>query len=113
MAAQVALRGIVVGIASLAVLLVLPGTASAGAEVVYPDGCGWGPDETDPESIPGTGITEFIPATYCKIVFTPSGRANFVIKGRLPEGTAVHPALRAPGVGVVTPSGRINAAGSF
>jgi hypothetical protein len=115
-------RSLSIAIVTLAGTFVVSGTAHAapgsgdrGAAIEYRDNCGWGPDPEVPgsEAITGTGITEFIPATYCKLVFTPSGRVNFVIRGLLPEGTSVHPALVDEYGTVVTPSGRISGTGSF
>jgi hypothetical protein len=108
--------GSVVGIA-VAVVVAGALPASAAAEVVHPEVCGFGPDPDveGSESIPGTGITDFIPATYCQIVFTENG-ANFVIRAELPEGYAVDQALVLKDEGsitVVTPSGAIVSKGSF
>lgn len=104
--------GLALGISGLALALAAP--ASAGADVVRPPGCGWGPDTGagETESIPGTGVTEVIPASSCQLVFTPTGRTNYVLRGELPEGASVDGALVGPGL-VVTPSGRINSHGSF
>ena len=103
--------GLTHGLSALAFALAVPAFADP-AEVVRPPGCGFGPDAPGGESIPGTGVTDFIPATACQVVFTPSGRANFVLKARLPEGASVDTALVGPGL-VVTPSGRVNSHGSF
>jgi hypothetical protein len=104
--------GVAVGALGLAVGAA--GPALAGAEVVRPPDCGWVPDAEagEAESIPGTGVTDPIAATACQLVFTPAGRVNYVLRGVLPEGASVQPALVGPGL-VVTPSGRINSHGSF
>lgn len=104
--------GVAVGV--LGLTMSMAGTALAGADVVRPPAgvCGFGPETPGGEAIPGTGVTEFIPATKCQIVFTPTGRNNFVIKATLPEDVSLDRALVEPGT-VVTPSGRINSHGSF
>ena len=103
--------GITQGMSVLALALAVP--ASAGpAEVIRPPDCGFAPEVPGDESIPGTGVTDLIPATACQVVITPNGRVNFVLKAQLPEGASVDPALVGPGL-VVTPSGRINSHGSF
>lgn len=88
------------------------GPALAGADVVRPPDCGFQPGPGEVESIPGTGVTEPIPASACQIVLTPTGRANYVIRAELPEGASLDRALLVQGT-VVTPSGRINGHGSF
>ena len=101
---------VAVGVAGLT--LVTAGPALAGADVVRPTECGYtlGPGET--EVIPGTGITENITASSCQIVFTPTGRANFVLRAEVPAGYSFDRALVAGGT-IVTPSGRIVGHGSF
>lgn len=99
-----------VGVAGLT--LGTAGPALAGANIVRPTQCGYtlGPGET--EVIPGTGITENIVASSCQIVFTPTGRANFVLHAEVPAGYSSERALVAGGT-IVTPSGRIMGHGSF
>ena len=105
--------GVAVGVVGLTLSTAGTAVAVAGADVVRPEtGCGFGPDTPGGEVIPGTGVTEIIPATACQIVFTPTGRNNFIIKAELPEGVFLDRALVGPGT-VVTPSGRINSHGSF
>jgi len=106
-------------IVGVAVAVVVGGAlpASAAAEIVNPENCGWAPDPDveGSESIPGTGITDPIAATYCQIVFT-DGRANYVIRGELPAGYSVEQALVLKdenGITVVSPSGAIVSKGAF
>ena len=80
--------------------------ASAGAAVLYPDGCGWSAGSVE-------GIDEFIPATYCQVVVTPSGKLQATLTGQLPEGFTLKQAYvnlnDCVGAGslVATPSGRV------
>jgi hypothetical protein len=112
MSTRSARRCVAVVLLGAAAAVTVPATAHAGAEVVRPTGCGHGLAPGDTEVIPGTGLTEFIPASFCQVVFTPTGRANFVIRAELPEGVSFDRALVGQGI-VVTPSGRINSHGSF
>ena len=90
--------------------------AYAQAEVVRPPHCGWMAEEEGGESLPGTGITEFVDASFCQIVFTPSDSAPFILRGTAPEGYEGDRAVIDRSDGnhtVVTPSGRIKTTGKF
>jgi len=104
--------GVAFGVIGLTMGTAGPVLAGPGADVVRSTECGFQPGPGEVESIPGTGVTDFIPATSCQIVRTPTGRANFEIRAELPEGVSLDRALVGPGT-VVTPSGRINSHGSF
>ena len=105
-------RAVCVAAGVLALTAGTAGPALAGATVVRPSDCGFQPGPGEVESIPGTGVTTFIPATACQIVLTPTGGAYYVIHAELPDGVSLDRALVGPGT-VVTPSGRINSHGSF
>jgi len=82
--------------------------ASAGAFVFYPEDCGWTPGSVE-------GVEDFIPATYCQIVGTPSGKLMIRAQGELPEGFTLTQAYvnleDCDGTSslVATPSGRLTA----
>jgi hypothetical protein len=113
-AREMARLGSMVGVA---VAVVVGGAlpASAAAEVVRPDECGWQPGPGETESIPGTGVTEPIAATFCQVVFLEK-QANYLIRGEMPAGHSVERTLvlRGPNsITVVTRSGQITETGTF
>lgn len=81
--------------------------ASAGADVFYPDECGWTPE---PPAFPG--LEETIIADHCMVVLTPSGTVHCVLRGELPDDLVYSRAvsLKEPGESgntIATPSGNI------
>ncbi|MGY1702190.1 hypothetical protein [Geodermatophilus sp. SYSU D00766] len=116
-ARRTARLGLVVGVASVAVLGTAPPASAEPAEVLRPE-CGWAPDPEsgETESIPGTGITQPITADTCVVVLTPSGQVRYVIQGQAPAGYSAERTLVLRGASstlVVTPSGRITERGTL
>ena len=103
---------VAVPLGAFGLTLSMVGPASAGADVVRPTECGYTLGEGETEVIPGTGITETIVASSCQLVFTPTGRVNFVQRAQVPDGYSFERALVAGGT-IVTPSGLIIGHGSF
>jgi hypothetical protein len=94
-----------------------PAAGAEGAEVLRPEGCGFGPDpETGQSTFPG--VDALTPADSCHIVLLPRGGARFVIRAELPaEFSSLFDTAfvqrSSGGVTVVTPSGNIVSTGGF
>lgn len=74
-----ALVGTLFALLAGATLSAAPASAGEGATILYPTECGYTPGH-----FPGIDVE--IQATYCKVVITPAGVVNAVLKAQIPEG---------------------------